>query len=600
MARGEAMRQRMSGWADKRMVAALTVLLSAHPLVRLSAQSDTAEARRVFLGNIDAIHKRDRARYLSYYLDSPNFTRNGPAGMQLGFAPFAAVRDTTWPDSLMASDIRLVQLQPGLVYGSYRYRVTQRGVTSFGTSERVFVRTPAGMKIAVSTAFPAPPGTPPPPLVLLGATLIDGRGGTPIADAVVVTANGRIACAGPRGSCAGGDAPRDTMLLAGSWIIPGLIDAHVHFSQTGWVDGRPDALDRRADHPYERVQAELETRPERLLRAYVCSGVTAVFDVGGFPWTWALRRRAESDLEAPHVSAAGPLLSTVDRPILGLPDSRQILHVPDDTAAVSAVRSHVARGSDAIKIWYIAGRNADTAALSRRVRLIGAEARRLGARLIVHATGLRQATEAVEAGANLLVHGVGDQPVDENFLRLARDRGVIYTPTLTVTDGYRQVRERRFEPHYPLDCVDPVTLEKARATDTIPGGASQPAPGTPAERARLSMANLLAVHRAGITVAMGTDAGNPLTLHGPSVYWEMEMMQEAGMTPAEVLVAATRNGARAMGRESELGTIEAGRAADLVVLRSDPLADIRNVRNVTFVMRGGSMTTPVLLSPLGR
>jgi hypothetical protein len=166
--------------------------------VPLAAQ-DTTEARRVFEANIDAIHKRDRARYLSYYLDSPQFTRNGPGGLQLGYAPFASARDTTWPDSLIASDLALVPLQPGLVYGSYRYRVTQRGVTSLGTSERVFVRTPRGWKIAVSTAFPAPPGTPPPAVVLAGATLVDGTGAAPVPDAVVVVRDGRIACAGPGG-----------------------------------------------------------------------------------------------------------------------------------------------------------------------------------------------------------------------------------------------------------------------------------------------------------------------------------------------------------------------------------------------------------------
>jgi hypothetical protein len=130
----------------KKLVLA-TLLLSAGPTVRLSAQqSDTALARRVFEGNIDAIHRRDRPRYLSYYLQSPTFARNGPGGLQLGYAPMAAARDTSWPDSLIATDLRLIPVRPGVVYGQYRYRVTQRGVTTIGTSERVFVRTPAGWK----------------------------------------------------------------------------------------------------------------------------------------------------------------------------------------------------------------------------------------------------------------------------------------------------------------------------------------------------------------------------------------------------------------------------------------------------------------------
>ena len=86
--------------------------------------------------------------------------------------------------------------------------------------------------------------------------------------------------------------------------------------------------------------------------------------------------------------------------------------------------------------------------------------------------------------------------------------------------------------------------------------------------------NLMRVQRAGIPIAMGTDAGNPLTLHGPSVYAEMEAMQKDGMRPMDVIVAATRNGARAMGREKEFGTIEKGKAADLVLVGADPTGDV--------------------------
>jgi imidazolonepropionase-like amidohydrolase len=559
-------------------------------------RSDTVEARRVFVANIDAIHKRDRARYLSYYLQSPSFARNGPGGLQLGYAPLASARDTTWPDSLIAGDLRLIPVRPGVVYGQYRYRVTQRGVTTRGTSERLFVRAPGGWKIAVSTAFAAPAGTPPAPVVLTGATLVDGTGAAPVADAVVVVRGGRIACAGARGACPtppSSEPITDTMALNGMWVIPGLVDAHVHFGQTGWVDGRPDALDRRADFPYERVVADLEAHPERFFRSYLCTGVTAVFDVGGYAWSWALRGRAEGDLEAPHVAAAGPLLSTVDHPVVNLPDTKQILYIAGDSAARAAVRANLARGTDAIKVWYVVRAGADTAALKATVRAAAEETHRLGARLIVHATGLWEAKDALRAGADVLVHGVMSGPIDDEFLELARGRGVIYTPTLTVGDGYRQVRARHFEPHYPLACVDPVTVAHARATDTIPGGN----PNAADARLATGIANLARVHRAGITVAMGTDAGNPLTLHGPSVLWEMEAMGQAGMSPMEVLVASTRNGARAMGRERDLGTLESGKAADLVVLGADPTADIRAVQDVRYVMRGGAMTVPALLKP---
>ena len=107
------------------------------------------------------------------------------------------------------------------------------------------------------------------------------------------------------------------------------------------------------------------------------------------------------------------------------------------------------------------------------------------------------------------------------------------------------------------------------------------------ERERISAENLLLLARAGVPIAMGTDAGNPLTLHGPSVYAEMEAMQAAGLSAAEVVVASTLNGARAMGRESEIGSVESGKVADLVVLTADPTLDIAAFRRLTHVMRGG-------------
>ena len=443
---------------------------------------------------------------------------------------------------------------------------------------------------------------PPAPVALVGATLLDGTGAPPVPDAVVLVRGGRVACAGARSACRIPAGVR-RLSVAGSWIIPGLIDAHVHLSQTGWVDGRPDALDLRARYPYERTVADLEARPERFLRAYLCSGVTGVFDVGGYPWTWALRGRAERDSLAPHVAAAGPLLSTVPHPILNLGDEQQIEYVPDDSAARAAVREHVARGTDAIKLWYIVAMGADTTHLKAVVRAIAEETHRLGARLLAHATGLWEAKDALRAGADVLVHSVVDKPVDDEFLALARERHAIYIPTLTVYDGYRQVFVRHFEPHYPLACVDSATLAHARSTDSLPPPTGVTADFAERQRTRaahdlqLGEANLLAVFRAGITVAMGTDAGNPLTLHGPSVYWEMQAMQEAGLSPAQVLVTATRNGALAMGRERDLGTLEPGTLADLVVLGADPTADIRNVETVRWIMRDGALTTPERVRP---
>jgi hypothetical protein len=122
---------------------------------------DTIQARRLFEENIDAIHKRDRARYLATYLQAPSLARNGPGGLELGYDNWGARTGTSWPDTLIATNLRVVPLSPGVVYGTYCYSVTQNDTTSTGVSERVFVKTPAGWRIAVTTAFGLPPGAPP-------------------------------------------------------------------------------------------------------------------------------------------------------------------------------------------------------------------------------------------------------------------------------------------------------------------------------------------------------------------------------------------------------------------------------------------------------
>ena len=125
-----------------------------------SLPTDTIEARRLFEENIDAIHKRDRTRYLATYLHSNTLARNGPSGLALGYDTWSARRDSTWPDTLIAQNLRVLPVSPGVVYGSYCYTVTQHDTTTSGVSERIFVKTPEGWRIAVTTAFGLPVGQP--------------------------------------------------------------------------------------------------------------------------------------------------------------------------------------------------------------------------------------------------------------------------------------------------------------------------------------------------------------------------------------------------------------------------------------------------------
>ena len=438
-----------------------------------------------------------------------------------------------------------------------------------------------------------------PTLAIRGGVLIDGTGAAPVENAVVVIRGGRIVQAGKAGAVTvpGGARVIDAH---GKWLIPGIVDAHVHYGQSGWFDARPDAADVRARYPYARTIASLRDHPERFFQADLCSGVTATFDVGGYPWTRQLQARGEQDPHAPHVAAAGALLTTIDASV-NLPDERQFVFMSSDTAVRAAVRSHAAMGSAAIKIWYIVPRtwtSADSAHFSQLVHVAGEEADSVGLPLIVHATGLWEAKDAIRAGARVLVHSIFSTPVDDEFLTLARDHHVIYIPTLTVLEGYPNMYMGMSPDSlpYPVACVDSLTRAKIAGglPDSLrPAWARGPNPHPPANPSlENAIASLKRVQDAGITVAMGTDAGNPGTLHGPSVYREMDLMQRAGLTPMEVLVDATRNGARAMGRGNDFGTLEAGKAADLVILDADPVKDIANVRRVFLVIKQGEIVWP--------
>jgi imidazolonepropionase-like amidohydrolase len=426
--------------------------------------------------------------------------------------------------------------------------------------------------------------------------LIDGTGRAPVANAVVLVRDGRVVCAGTRAAC---PVPRTARRIdaSGRWVMPGLVDAHVHFSQTGWFDGRPDAGDFRDRYPYPKVIAALQADPGRFFDAYRCSGITSVFDVGGYPWTWELRRRYVDDPRAPRILAAGPLLSTIDF-WLSLPGQAQFVHMASDSIVRETVRSHKAFGSDAVKLWYIMPpQPPDTARMQELVRAAGDEARKQDLPLIVHATGLWEAKDAIRAGARVLVHSVSDTLVDEEFVALAREQRVVYVTTITVVQGYYNAavgREATWP--YPLACADSASRafaamdlagERALAWARKPGAREQAA-----REDTVAMTNAKRLADAGVAVAVGTDAGNPGTFHGPSIYHELETLQSAGLTPMQVIVAATRTAADALGRADEMGTLEAGKLADLLLLDADPTVDVRNVQRIRAVMKGGVVWTP--------
>jgi imidazolonepropionase-like amidohydrolase len=469
-----------------------------------------------------------------------------------------------------------------------------------------------------------PPAEPWGIVAYTGATLNDGTGAAPVDDAIVVVRDGRVECVGASGSC---QIPAEAELvdLSGTWVTPGLVDAHVHFAQTAWADGRPDGMNVTEGYPYADVVAGQRQNAGLTYRSYLCSGVTAVFDVGGFPWSWSLRGDAdagvtiptseETALPAPHVSAAGPLLTWVS-PRMSLPAEQVMIQFASDQDGRDGVRYVASWASDAVKVWLLgvpengAGQTPARADVDAWVMAIGQEAADRGVPLIVHATSLREAKVAVRAGAHLLVHSVQGEPVDEEFLQLARDAGTIYTPTLIVSENWWAMSRHAFSGEMPLlddpnGCIDPGTRSKIESTPEYsahPNIARLSQEAVDGRDARMAAGNeimadnLRRVHEAGITIAMGTDAGNPFTVHGPSVYAEMERMQAAGLAAADIVVMATRNGAQAMGRADRIGTLEAGKVADFLVLDADPLADVSAFRSIRSVVRGGVMASVRSLS----
>lgn len=436
-------------------------------------------------------------------------------------------------------------------------------------------------------------------LVLKGATVFDGNGGEPIINSELLILNNKIDCLGEAGDCS---IPMGTEVVdaAGMYITPGLIDAHMHFFQTGFFDSRPDAMDINETYPFTEIAAYQELNPERYFDTYLCSGITGVYDVGGMSWSVALQGAAEKNRRAPHVAAAGPLLTPVPGAPFDLPSDRVLVQLDSEETGVKMVQYMSALGSTGIKFWML---RADDEDYMNRVRAATNEIEKHDNQMIVHATSLDQAKAAVKSGAKLLVHSVEDQLIDEEFIEMMKEKGTIYNPTLIVGAGYtlafRGAADIAPIPiNDPNGCVDQRTRElittasqfkdHPRFSDPFKDQLQEFDPETDMTT-DIMLQNLRKLYEAGIPIVVGTDAGNPGTLHGISIFDEMEMMQEAGITPEDLLVMATKNGAMAMRRLADFGTLEKDKLANLILLEEDPSNDISNMRSITHVMIKGEL-----------
>jgi len=221
-------------------------------------------------------------------------------------------------------------------------------------------------------------------------------------NSVVVVDGDRITAAGTRKEMA---VPTGSKRIdcKGKFILPGYIDTHVHFFQSGGLFTRPDIVDLTKVRPYAEEIAWIKKNLPDTFARYLRSGITSVVDVGGPFWNFEVRRMANSTAKAPRVAVAGPLISSVSRPQLDLGDP-PIVKIDNPEQASEFVRKLAEQKPDLVKIWYIVNDEHPVDSFRPIVRATVEESHARKIRVAVHATELETARAAVEEGADVLVY----------------------------------------------------------------------------------------------------------------------------------------------------------------------------------------------------
>jgi imidazolonepropionase-like amidohydrolase len=395
--------------------------------------------------------------------------------------------------------------------------------------------------------------------ILSNLTLLDGTGRAPLEDALVAIASGKIVYAGKRnGWSPAAGAPSLTLDLGGRCVIPGLIDAHVHLCDSGEPDGR---------HHQDAAGTALDILKNA--QRNLAAGITTVRDVGGWnDLEYGVRRAISSgQFAGARMCLAGRYISITES---GADHYPGMYRVADGVEAVrAAVREQVRNGADLIKLGVTGAvlvedsRPGATHFNPEEIAAAVREADKFGRRVAAHAHGADGIRKAVEAGVHSIEHGTFLHQ-DRELITLMAQRGVFLVPTLLA--GWAILGDE-------APGVPEWILEKSRAVQS---------------EAALSVK---LAYAAGVPLAMGSDASTPLNRHGENAleaYW----MHQAGLPPMDALLAATRNAAHCLGWESRLGTLERGKVADLVVVNSNPLEDLRRLADpaqLHFVMKAGQV-----------
>ncbi|WP_406315725.1 amidohydrolase family protein [Streptomyces sp. NBC_00118] len=398
------------------------------------------------------------------------------------------------------------------------------------------------------------------PLRIHNARLIDGTGSSPVDDAVVlVDAEGIITYAG-----AAAQAPATTSSdvrcvdAGGRTLLPGFFDCHVHLSYAhGAHPGRRGELDR--------VLVTLDTAAR--LRQTLDAGVTTVRDLAGLAAGY--RTAVETGrIVGPRIQTAVRVIShTGGHGDVRLPDGTDLsdgMSALADTAdeARLAVRRVLREGADLVKVCATGGMGSpydqpdDEGLTEEEIRAVVDEARRHGDKPVAaHAQGTSGILNAIRGGVTSIEHGYG---INDEALELAAERGTFVVPTLsTVYAGIN--KETMPDYHYQ---------KKVRWSG-------------------ITKENIARAIEQGARIALGTDAA--VGPHGVNLM-ELSYLVDLGMNPMDAIVAGTRNSAKLLGVDDRLGTLTAGRVADLVLCDGDPLADIGvlgDPANIVCVVQGG-------------
>jgi imidazolonepropionase-like amidohydrolase len=413
------------------------------------------------------------------------------------------------------------------------------------------------LSIALLTmTLAAPVAQSPAVTAFTGLRLIDGTDRPAVDNAVLLVRDGRIVSAGANVSVPAGAR---TVSLAGKTVMPGLVNAHGHVGDTAGLQGG-------------RYSAENVMRDLRLYAAY---GVTTVVSLGGdqAPAFAARDSQRTPSLDRARIFAAGPVLAPKT------PEEARQLVADDQAMKVDIVKIRV---DDNL---------GTTPKMTPEVyRAVIDEAHKRGLRVAVHLFYLADAKSVLDAGADFIAHSIRDADVDDAVISALKKRDVCYCPTLM-----REVSTFVYE-STPAFFSDPFFLKHAdpQVVAALNEPARQEAMRTSAAAQRYKAAldvakrNLKKLSDGGVTIAMGTDTGPPARFQGYFEQMELELMAKSGLTTRQVLAASTRDAARCMKLDRELGTLEPGKWADFVALTADPLADILNTRKIDSVWIAGN------------